>query len=101
LNIRKLNLLSNCLFLKVVGSVRQALHEGTNRKSITSQSVSIILRPLLVLNNLLPVPIEYYVESDHHAISVDRGATVHVTNLDSEKGDFSLHLKVRQFLHWI
>lgn len=76
---------------------KQALHESSNRKSIASQCCYIYLKPPVILDNLLPVPIGYYIDQrEHRMLMAERGSTIHITNLLVVKDDeYHLYLKVQ------
>ncbi|ODN02737.1 Vacuolar protein sorting-associated protein 13A [Orchesella cincta] len=85
--------------IRVVGVAKQALHECSNRKNIASQCCFIYLKPPVKLDNLLPVPIGYYVDQKQHRIKMaDRGCAIQVTNLITGKDEeYHLYLKIPDY----
>ncbi|CAL8090191.1 unnamed protein product [Orchesella dallaii] len=82
--------------IKVIGLAKQALHECSNRKNLASQCCFIYLKPPIKLDNLLPVPVGYFLGQRQHRIKMaERGCSIHITNLLAGKDDdYSICLKI-------
>lgn len=80
---------------------KQALHECSNRKNIASQCCFIYLKPPVLLDNLLPVPLGYYIDQREHRIKMaERGSVIQITNLIVGKDEtYHLYLKVFIGIH--
>jgi hypothetical protein len=88
--------MKHCVKLKfqVVGQVKQALWKGTNRKTISSQYCTITLKPPLILDNLLPAALGYFVSGTNQLITTEKGNCVQITDIEIHKKEFELKLKV-------
>lgn len=85
--------------IRVVGMAKQALHECSNRKNIASQCCFIHLKPPVLLDNLLPTPLGYYIEQREHRTQIaERGSMIQITNLIVGKDDtYHLYLKIPNY----
>lgn len=84
--------------VQAIGEITETLFEGTNRTSVNSRCCFIHIKPPLIIDNLLSVPLEYGFRDNSASLgTVEKGYSIQVTEMEVEKNEeLSISLKVTQ-----